>query len=241
MKRTIIAGVVASAVVAGTYLGLLGWHRAKETDPATGNQTGPYHAWQVILVAVVVALVAVAHKMSDQELIETLAQVRGIGRWTVEMLLIFRLGRPDVLSVDDYGVRKGFAKMHKLTELPKPKELAAYGERWHPYRSVACWIFVARRRDERPALRGTFKSEKGSRQQGRRQEGREQESWVAETSAQEDRSKEEGSEGQGSEEVGSSQVTSLIQTLPDTLHDQSKSVACCSRGSYSLFHAIHAK
>ncbi len=80
-----------------------------------------------------------AHKMSDQELIEHLVQVRGIGRWTVEMLLIFRLGRPDVLSVDDYGVRKGFAKMHKLTELPKPKELAAYGERWHPYRSVACW------------------------------------------------------------------------------------------------------
>ena len=80
-----------------------------------------------------------AQKMSDQELIEHLVQVRGIGRWTVEMLLIFRLGRPDVLSVDDYGVRKGFAKMHKLAELPKPKELAAYGGRWKPYRSVACW------------------------------------------------------------------------------------------------------
>ena len=55
------------------------------------------------------------------------------------MLLIFRLGRPDVLPVDDYGVRKGFAKMHKLAELPKPKELLAYGERWRPYRSVASW------------------------------------------------------------------------------------------------------
>ncbi len=80
-----------------------------------------------------------AHKMSDEELIEHLTQVRGIGRWTVEMLLIFRLGRPDVLAVDDYGVRKGFAKIHKLAELPKPKELLAYGERWRPHRSVACW------------------------------------------------------------------------------------------------------
>ncbi len=80
-----------------------------------------------------------AHRMSDEELIERLDTVRGIGRWTVEMLLIFRLGRPDVLPVDDYGVRKGFAKMRKLDELPKPKELMAYGERWKPYRSVASW------------------------------------------------------------------------------------------------------
>ena len=80
-----------------------------------------------------------AHSMSDEKLIEHLVQVRGIGRWTVEMLLMFRLGRPDILAADDYGVRKGFAKIHKLTELPKPKELLAYGERWRPYRSVACW------------------------------------------------------------------------------------------------------
>jgi 3-methyladenine DNA glycosylase/8-oxoguanine DNA glycosylase len=80
-----------------------------------------------------------AHRMSDEELIERLDTVRGIGRWTVEMLLIFRLGRPDVLPVDDYGVRKGFAKMRKLAELPMPKELLAYGERWRPYRSVASW------------------------------------------------------------------------------------------------------
>ena len=80
-----------------------------------------------------------AHRMSDEELIERLDSVRGVGRWTVEMLLIFRLGRPDVLAVDDYGIRKGFAKMHKLAELPKPKELLAYGERWRPYRSVASW------------------------------------------------------------------------------------------------------
>jgi 3-methyladenine DNA glycosylase/8-oxoguanine DNA glycosylase len=80
-----------------------------------------------------------AHKMSDEDLIERLDTVRGVGRWTVEMLLIFRLGRPDVLPVDDYGVRKGFAKMRKLADLPKPKELMAYGERWRPYRSVASW------------------------------------------------------------------------------------------------------
>ena len=80
-----------------------------------------------------------AHRMSDDELIERLTEVRGIGRWTVEMLLMFRLGRPDVLPVDDYGVRKGFAKMKKLADLPKPKELAAYGEKWKPYRSVAAW------------------------------------------------------------------------------------------------------
>jgi DNA-3-methyladenine glycosylase II len=80
-----------------------------------------------------------ALRLDDEELIERLTEVRGIGRWTVEMLLIFTLGRPDVLPVDDYGVRKGFARMRKLAELPKPKELMAYGERWRPYRSVASW------------------------------------------------------------------------------------------------------
>ena len=80
-----------------------------------------------------------AHKLSDDELVERLTAVRGIGRWTVEMLLLFRLGRPDVLAVDDYGIRKGFAKMLRMAELPKPKELQAYGERWRPHRSVASW------------------------------------------------------------------------------------------------------
>ena len=86
-----------------------------------------------------VPTVRAAHRMSDEDLVEHLTQVRGIGRWTVEMLLIFRLGRPDVLAVDDFGVRKGFAKMNQMDELPKPKELQAYGEKWRPYRSVACW------------------------------------------------------------------------------------------------------
>jgi 3-methyladenine DNA glycosylase/8-oxoguanine DNA glycosylase len=77
-------------------------------------------------------------RMDDEAIVERLTQVRGIGRWTAEMLLIFHLGRPDVLPVDDYGVRKGFAIAYDR-ELPSPKELAAYGERWKPYRTVASW------------------------------------------------------------------------------------------------------
>lgn len=76
--------------------------------------------------------------MGDEAIIERLTQIRGIGRWTAEMLLIFHLGRPDVLPVDDYGVRKGFAIAYDR-ELPSPKELAAYGARWKPYRTVASW------------------------------------------------------------------------------------------------------
>jgi DNA-3-methyladenine glycosylase II len=92
-----------------------------------------------------------ANRMSDEELIERLDSVRGVGRWTVEMLLLFRLGRPDVLAVDDYGIRKGFAKIHRLAELPKPKELLAYGERWRPYRSVASWyLWRAAEMKDRP-------------------------------------------------------------------------------------------
>ncbi len=78
-------------------------------------------------------------RMDDEAIVERLTRVRGIGRWTVEMLLIFRLGRPDVLPVDDYGVRKGFAQTFGLEALPAPKELARHGERWRPYRSVASW------------------------------------------------------------------------------------------------------
>jgi DNA-3-methyladenine glycosylase II len=80
-------------------------------------------------------------KMSDEEIIERLITVRGIGRWTVEMLLIFNLGRPDVWPVDDYGVRKGFAKTFGLRKLPKPKRLMKLGEKWRPHRSVAAWYF----------------------------------------------------------------------------------------------------
>jgi DNA-3-methyladenine glycosylase II len=80
-------------------------------------------------------------RMTDDEIIARLTAVRGIGRWTVEMLLLFDLGRPDVWPVDDYGVRKGFAKTFGRRKLPTPKQLVKFGEKWRPYRSVAAWYF----------------------------------------------------------------------------------------------------
>jgi DNA-3-methyladenine glycosylase II len=76
-------------------------------------------------------------KLSDEEIIERLTAARGVGRWTVEMYLMFTLGRPDVLPVDDLGVRKGAEKLYRRSFTPK--ELAAYGERWAPHRSAAAW------------------------------------------------------------------------------------------------------
>lgn len=78
-------------------------------------------------------------RMDDEEIVERLTQVRGIGRWTVEMLLMFRLGRPDVLPVGDFAVRKGFMVAYGLDEMPKPKALELHAEAWRPYRSVASW------------------------------------------------------------------------------------------------------
>jgi DNA-3-methyladenine glycosylase II len=78
-------------------------------------------------------------KLSDDEIIERLTEVRGVGRWTVEMLLIFQLGRPDVLPVDDFGVRNGFRIAYKKRAMPKPKELLKFGERWRPHGTTAAW------------------------------------------------------------------------------------------------------
>lgn len=77
--------------------------------------------------------------MTDEEVVEALTIVRGIGPWTVQMLLIFYLGRPDVLPVTDLGVRKGFMFTYGCGELPTPDELIAQGEKWRPFRSVASW------------------------------------------------------------------------------------------------------
>jgi 3-methyladenine DNA glycosylase/8-oxoguanine DNA glycosylase len=77
--------------------------------------------------------------MEDEEIVTRLSSVRGVGRWTVEMLLLFRLGRPDILPAADYGIRKGFKAMLKKRDLPEPKEILARGERWRPHRSVASW------------------------------------------------------------------------------------------------------
>jgi len=78
-------------------------------------------------------------KMNDGQVVEYLTKVKGIGRWTAEMFLIFSLGRPDVLPVHDLGLRKGVQRVFSLNELPKPKEVERLGERWRPYRSVATW------------------------------------------------------------------------------------------------------
>ena len=78
-------------------------------------------------------------KMTDEEIIARLTEARGVGRWTVEMLLIFQLGRQDVLPVDDFGVRNGFRIAYKKRALPKPKALLQFGKRWRPHGTTAAW------------------------------------------------------------------------------------------------------
>ncbi|HZR71060.1 MAG TPA: DNA-3-methyladenine glycosylase 2 family protein [Burkholderiales bacterium] len=90
-------------------------------------------------VAGIVPTLEQARALSDDDLIERLVSVRGIGVWSVEMFLIFRLGRPDVLPVDDLGVRKGWCLTYGKKHMPSARELRAFGERWRPYRTVASW------------------------------------------------------------------------------------------------------
>jgi 3-methyladenine DNA glycosylase/8-oxoguanine DNA glycosylase len=110
-----------------------------------------------------------ALKLTDEELVKRLVSVRGIGAWTVEMFLIFRLGRPDVLPIHDLGVKKGWAITYGKKHMPKPKELLAFGERWRPYRTVASWYMwracqragnaaMRQIRPARPRKRGPSKS-----------------------------------------------------------------------------------
>jgi DNA-3-methyladenine glycosylase II len=80
-------------------------------------------------------------RMTEEDIVARLTSLRGVGPWTVEMLLIFNLGRPDVLPATDYGVRKGFALTYGWNELPRPKELLEFGERWRPHRTTAAWYF----------------------------------------------------------------------------------------------------
>ena len=85
--------------------------------------------------------------MADEELVARLVTIRGVGRWTVEMLLISTLGRPDVLPVDDFGVREGWRLVKGLGAQPRPRELARIGEAWAPWRSTAAW-YLWRAADE---------------------------------------------------------------------------------------------
>ena len=82
-------------------------------------------------------------QMDDEAVIETLTQVKGVGRWTAEMFLIFRLQRPDVLPVGDLGIVKAVQRAYKLRKAPSPDRLTRIGEAWRPYRSVACWYLWA--------------------------------------------------------------------------------------------------
>ncbi|HET7746409.1 MAG TPA: DNA-3-methyladenine glycosylase 2 family protein [Vicinamibacteria bacterium] len=78
-------------------------------------------------------------RMENDAIVESLTVVRGIGRWTVEMYLIFRLGRPDVLPVHDYGIRKAMQRAYRLRELPSPDRMEKIAAKWRPWRTVACW------------------------------------------------------------------------------------------------------
>ncbi len=89
--------------------------------------------------------------LSDAALIERLTKIRGVGRWTVEMLLIFGLGRPDILPVDDFGVREGYRVLHGLEVQPKPRALAEIGAAWAPYRSFAAWYLWRAAENAKPA------------------------------------------------------------------------------------------
>jgi DNA-3-methyladenine glycosylase II len=81
--------------------------------------------------------------MRDEDVIQTLTAVKGIGRWTAEMFLMFRLERPDVLPVGDLGIVKAVQRNYRLRKLPTPERIVRIGESWRPYRSIACWYLWA--------------------------------------------------------------------------------------------------
>ena len=97
----------------------------------------------------IVPTAAALRRMPDDEIVARLTAVRGVGRWTVEMLLIFRLGRPDVLPIHDLGIQKGFRITYRTRQHPKPDRIERYGERWRPFRSVASW-YLWRATDDAP-------------------------------------------------------------------------------------------
>lgn len=105
----------------------------------------------------IVPALSVLHRLTDAEIIERLTAVRGIGVWTVEMLLLFRLGRSDVLPIADLGVQKGYQITYRKRSLPSAKQLLAAGERWRPYRSVASW-YLWRAADVAKAARTNTKA-----------------------------------------------------------------------------------
>jgi methylated-DNA-[protein]-cysteine S-methyltransferase len=116
----------------------------EQTLRSVGLSTAKARAVTDLAFKVEEGLVAPLKKLRtwpDADVLTNLVAVRGIGPWTAEMFLIFRLGRPDVLPLDDFGVRKGVKLTYRMPEMPDKKELATLGERWRPYRTVAAWYF----------------------------------------------------------------------------------------------------
>ena len=99
-------------------------------------------------------------RMSEEEIHERLTKVRGIGEWSVQMFLMFRLGRPDVLPIHDYGIQKGFQRVYGHRKVPKPKFILEHGERWRPYRSIACWYLWRALEEKRPKTKRKTKTRK---------------------------------------------------------------------------------
>lgn len=102
---------------------------------------------------------ATIRRMSEEEILQRLTQVRGIGEWSVQMFLMFQLGRPDVLPIKDLGIRKGFQHVYGLEEEPKPQAVLEHGERWRPYRSIASW-YLWRAVDQKNARKSKKKAHK---------------------------------------------------------------------------------
>jgi DNA-3-methyladenine glycosylase II len=127
-----LPGPKALAAVTDEQLRATGFSRAKTAairDLAEKSISGVVPGAKVIAA------------LSDEEIIARLTTVRGVGKWTAEMLLIFTLGRPDVWPVDDFGIRAGWKIAYALDEMPSPKELQILGEKFRPQRSVAAWYF----------------------------------------------------------------------------------------------------
>jgi DNA-3-methyladenine glycosylase II len=100
-------------------------------------------------------------RMGEEEIIERLTAVRGIGEWSAQMFLMFRLGRPDILPANDYGLRKGFARVYGHADMPKPQVILEHGERWRPYRTYASWYLwrAAEEKSKKSSKAGAGKTE----------------------------------------------------------------------------------
>jgi DNA-3-methyladenine glycosylase II len=101
-------------------------------------------------------------RMNEEEIHERLTRVHGIGEWSVHMFLMSRLGRPDVLPVQDYGIRKGFQRVYGHKDVPKPQVILEYGERWRPYRSIASWYLWRALEEKQMKARSKPKTKKTS-------------------------------------------------------------------------------